>query len=119
MPWVKEEDCIGCGECVEKCPVGTISMENEVAVIDMENCIRCGTCHDVCSEGAVRHDSEKIPEEVEANIKKTEGFMNACARYLENPDEKQKCLNRMIKHFMKEKTVAEKTLERLNKLKQV
>jgi len=41
--------------------------------------------------------------------------MNACAKYLGDAKEKQKCLNRMIKHFNKEKIVAEKTLEKLGK----
>ena len=68
MPWIKAEDCIGCGDCVEACPVDAIVMEDVVAVIDMRDCIRCGTCHDACPQGAVRHDGEKIPEEVAANV---------------------------------------------------
>jgi len=54
---------------------------------------------------------------VEANIAKTKEFMNTCAKYLGDAKEKQKCLNRMIKHFNKEKIVAEKTLEKLQMLK--
>jgi len=117
MPWIKGEDCVGCGMCVEKCPVGTISIEKGVAVIDMANCIHCGICHDACPEGAVRHDSERIEEEVETNVRKTKEFMDACATYLDDAKEKQKCLNRMIKHFNKEKIVIEKTLEKLQMLK--
>ena len=117
MPWITAEDCTGCGICVEKCPVGTIFLENDVAVIEMEDCIRCGLCHDVCPLELVRHDSEKIPDEVKANVERTEEFMESCARYLGDVQEKQKCLNRMIKHFNKEKIVAEKTLETLQMLK--
>jgi len=118
MPWIDENDCVGCGICVEICPADTIDMVNEHAEIDMDNCIRCGTCHSACPENAVKHDSEKIPDEVEANIAKTKEFMNACARYLGSEEEKQKCLNRMLKHFNKEKVVAEKTLEELQMLKE-
>lgn len=118
MPWVDKEKCTGCGTCIEECPVGTISMVDEKAEINMDNCIRCGTCHGSCPEGAVEHDSKKIPDEVETNITKTKGFMDACAKYLGNDDEKQRCLARMMKYFNKEKIVAEKTLERLQMLKE-
>lgn len=118
MPWIKVEDCIACGDCVEACPVGAIVMVDEVAVIDMGECIRCGTCHGACPQGAVRHDGEKIPAEVDANVARALACMDACARHLGGGDERKKCLERMIKHFTKEKTVTEKTLERLQALKQ-
>ena len=117
MPWVDRDKCTGCKVCIEKCPVEAISMEDEKAEINMEECIRCGTCHSVCPEEAVRHDSEKIPEEITANIEMTKNFMGSCAKYLSDAKEGPKCLNRMIKHFNKEKIVAEKTLEELQKLK--
>jgi len=115
MPWVDKNEYVGCSICVEECPVDTIYIDNEHAEINMDNCIHCGICHDLCPENAVKHDSEKIADEVKANIAKTKEFMNACAKYLGDAKEKQKCLNRMIKHFNKEKIVAEKTLEKLGK----
>ena len=118
MPWIDNDDCIGCGICVDKCPTDTITIENNKAIIDMDNCIHCGICHDVCPQGAVEHDSKKIPDEIEANIVKTKEFMYACAKHLGSEDEKQKCLNRMIKHFNKDLRVAKKTLERLEELKE-
>jgi hypothetical protein len=53
---------------------------------------------------------------VEANVAMAVECMNACIRYLGDEQEGQKCLNGLIKHFTKEKTVAEKTLERLQML---
>lgn len=117
MPWIKEEDCNYCGTCAEECPADAILIGNDKALIIMDNCIRCGTCHSVCPEGAVRHDSEKIPELVEANITMTKKYMDLCASYLGSNKEKEKCLQRMKKHFNKEKIVAEKTIEMLETLK--
>lgn len=117
MPWVKNEDCIGCGICVDKCPVECISLSDGVAAIDMSRCIHCGVCHIVCPKHAVRHDSERIMVEVEANIVKTKKFMEACFQFFGGEEEKQKCLDRMMRHFNKEEMVAQKTLEELKKLK--
>jgi ferredoxin len=118
MPWVDSDMCIGCGVCVEECPVDTIVMENDVAEIHMDECIHCGKCHDACEQEAVRHDSEKIPDEIKANVEETKDFMEACEKYLGGMQEQQKCLNRMIKHFNKERMVAEKTIEELELLRE-
>ena len=117
MPWVDKEKCTGCEVCVEKCPVKAISTENEKAKINMDECIHCGICHSVCPEKAVRHDSEKIPEDIKANVDTTRRFMEACAKLLGEEKEKWRCLERMKKHFKKEKLTAEKTLEELEKIK--
>ena len=116
MPWIDLEKCTGCKICVDKCPVDTILIENSKANINMDNCIRCGTCHSVCSQEAVRHDGEKIPEDIKTNIELTKQCMEDCAKYLGDVSEKAKCLGRMKKYFNKEKIVAEKTLEELEKL---
>jgi ferredoxin len=113
MPWVDKSMCIGCGICVDECPVDVIVMEDEVAEIYMNDCIHCGRCHDVCDQEAVRHDSEKIPDAVKSNVDNTRYYMDACQKYLGDDKEGQLCLNRMIKHFTNEKIVAEKTLEAL------
>jgi uncharacterized Fe-S center protein len=117
MPWIDEKKCTGCGICIERCPVNAIKEEEGKAKINMNECIHCGTCHDVCSREAVRHDGEKIPEDVKANVEMTKKFMEACAKYLGDDKEKRKCLMRMTKYFNKEKLVAEKTLEGIEKLK--
>jgi len=119
MPWIDKDMCTGCGTCVEECPVGTISVSGDTADINMDNCIHCGICHEVCTEDAVRHDSEKIPDRVEANVTETKKFMSDCEKYLKSEEEGQKCLKRMIKYYNNEKVIAEKTLDELESLKTV
>ncbi|MBN1551469.1 4Fe-4S binding protein [bacterium] len=109
MPWIKQENCTGCGICIDECRVHAISMGNGFAHIDMELCIRCGTCHDVCPQDAVRHDSELIPIEVESNIDYTRKLL----KNFQGEDERRQFLGRMIKHFNKEKIVAEKSIEKI------
>lgn len=113
LPWVKKEDCISCGICIEACSVDAIHLVEEKAEINLNTCIRCGICHTACPQEAVRHDSELIPGEVEDNIEWT---MNLLTHYTTNEDKKG-FMNRIEKHFMKDKTVAEKTLEKLKDIK--
>jgi uncharacterized protein (DUF362 family)/Pyruvate/2-oxoacid:ferredoxin oxidoreductase delta subunit len=51
-PFVTER-CIGCGLCIENCPVQTISWASGKAKIDLSDCIRCYCCHEVCPELAI------------------------------------------------------------------
>ena len=115
MPWVKQDLCTGCGTCVEECPVDAITLtENDFAQIDEEHCVRCGTCHDVCPEEAVRHDSERIPQEIEANIQWVMKLMD----HFGTGEEKKGLIGRMVRYFTKERKVAEQTIERLRSLEQ-
>ncbi|MDR0846451.1 MAG: 4Fe-4S binding protein [Lactobacillales bacterium] len=46
-------DCIGCGACVDNCPVSCIEMVDGIAVIDEDACISCGTCEGNCPVSAI------------------------------------------------------------------
>ncbi len=112
MPWVDKEKCTGCGTCVEECPVGAIAWEEKKAKINMDVCIRCGVCHSVCPEKAVRHDSGRIPQEVEANVEKVQGYME----HFSNDRKRQACFKRSMDFFKFQKTVAERTLKKLGRM---
>jgi len=111
MPWVNKNKCIGCGICVEECPVNAISVKKGKAEINIEKCIRCGKCHDVCPQEAIRHNSEKIPLEIKKNLDK----VNKIMENFKTKEEKRDFLGRMIKEYGKEKKVAEETIKVINK----
>ena len=115
MPWIDQERCTGCGTCGDECVAGVISIYEDVASINDRECIRCGVCHDVCPNEAVRHDSEKIPQEVEANVSSVKQLLGHA--YYANDKKKQRGLiRRMERYHIKNKQVAEQTLERLKAL---
>ncbi len=49
---VNKEKCIGCGQCVDVCPVDAIKLEDGIAVISDE-CLECGACVSVCPVEAI------------------------------------------------------------------
>lgn len=116
MPWIDETKCNGCGTCIEICPVGAIKLQEEIAKIYMNDCIRCALCHDTCPQEAVMHDSEKIEERINTNVELAKKNVAACIHHLGKEKEGAKCLQRMIKHFAREKSIIEETIEELKKL---
>ena len=114
MPWVNEDLCVGCSVCVDDCPVGAITLkDDQKAIINEDECIRCGRCHDVCPQEAVRHDSERIPQEVEANVEKAKGLL----KHFETPEEQQAFLERMVRYFKKQQKVAGLTVDKITAIK--
>lgn len=51
---IDPDECIGCGICVEKCPMTAISLnEDNKAIVDESHCIGCGLCAHFCPVDAV------------------------------------------------------------------
>jgi formate hydrogenlyase subunit 6/NADH:ubiquinone oxidoreductase subunit I len=50
--------CSGCGQCVDVCPAGAITMQDAKAVINQSLCKQCGLCVGQCPVQAI---SENAP----------------------------------------------------------
>jgi heterodisulfide reductase subunit A len=82
--YVKEDDCTGCGQCQEVCPIEIPNYYDEgvgmvkaayipfpqavplCATIDKNYCIDCGLCETVCGPEAIDRNME--PEEIELHV---------------------------------------------------
>ncbi len=49
---VNDAACIGCGECIEICPFGALSLQADKAVVN-DNCALCGACVSHCAYNAL------------------------------------------------------------------
>ncbi len=61
--------CVGCGECIDICPVAAIKLEDDIAKVDQDWCIGCGVCANKCEFDAItilyRGNQDKIPKDFE------------------------------------------------------
>jgi electron transport complex protein RnfB len=56
--------CTGCEICEERCNVGAVHIEDNIAVVDKTRCIGCGVCVPTCSSEAitlVKKENEILP----------------------------------------------------------
>ncbi|MFX0187150.1 MAG: ATP-binding protein [Candidatus Hodarchaeota archaeon] len=59
---IDRETCVGCGNCVERCPVEAIQLE-DFAIVNTDLCLGCGLCANVCPEEAIILQLRKDGEE--------------------------------------------------------
>lgn len=52
-PFVDQESCIGCGNCIRVCAHDAPSITDRKATIDHDKCVGCGRCIGVCPKDAV------------------------------------------------------------------
>ncbi|HIC92766.1 MAG TPA: 4Fe-4S dicluster domain-containing protein [Anaerolineae bacterium] len=62
MVYVDVEKCVGCGSCVEACPIGAISLVGGTARVDQERCTECEACVEACPNGAMLAVREPVAE---------------------------------------------------------
>jgi len=54
-PDIDINTCIGCGNCVEWCPAGTVGIvKGKAVIISPRNCYYCTDCEMVCPSGAIK-----------------------------------------------------------------
>lgn len=63
---VRDQDCIGCETCVERCQMEAVAVVDGIARVAEERCIGCGLCVPTCPEDAMAlepkpEDQKKTP----------------------------------------------------------
>jgi electron transport complex protein RnfB len=62
---VISEDCAGCGDCIERCQMDALWLEDNVIAHDERRCIGCGLCTTVCPSDCL-HLVRKSEEELKS-----------------------------------------------------
>ncbi len=72
----EEIHCIACRQCLDACPFGAISCNDDRVTIDEQHCLGCGICVDRCPGGALslrRDESRGEPLEIVRLLAEAEG----------------------------------------------
>jgi len=48
------DSCIACGDCLERCPMEALTMEDDSLSFDEKKCIGCGLCSSACATGSLK-----------------------------------------------------------------
>jgi Na+-translocating ferredoxin:NAD+ oxidoreductase subunit B len=51
---VDSEICSGCGDCLERCHFGALTIPGSTCEVEISHCVGCGLCVATCSTGALR-----------------------------------------------------------------
>ena len=62
---INRDECTGCGACVDTCPFGALSLDEEGIAVVSESCTGCGACIDVCPVEALSLPEREVVEEVD------------------------------------------------------
>ncbi|MDF2612634.1 MAG: 4Fe-4S dicluster protein [Clostridia bacterium] len=57
---LEQEKCIGCTDCIKRCPTEAIRVRGSKAKIIQDRCIDCGNCIRICRNGAKRAVTDDI-----------------------------------------------------------
>lgn len=59
-PIINEEECTGCGICIDSCPNEVLDLDDDLAKpVNEDNCDGCGTCVEECPMGCVEVETDE------------------------------------------------------------
>lgn len=86
LRYTDKDECVGCGDCLEWCPVDALKLEGDYPTVDEDWCIGCGVCVAKCPNQAaklrLRPDRENVVpppdfKELHEQILKEKGLRRA------------------------------------------
>jgi ferredoxin len=65
------ETCDGCGNCLDRCQMEALTVEDEQVVLNSDRCIGCGLCVSTCPTGSLILKRKSVSKHVPLNLETT------------------------------------------------
>ena len=78
---IDEDQCTGCGNCIESCPYEAMELKNDKAIV-LPNCNLCGLCVENCPVEAISLKRDKTSKE-KIDLSKYKGVWVIAEHYKE------------------------------------
>jgi len=68
---VNPDECVGCGTCIDLCPMNALSLEEDISTVNLKRCIGCGNCVAKCPSDAItliKKEKHHIPHETYTDL---------------------------------------------------
>ncbi|MBU2430122.1 MAG: 4Fe-4S binding protein, partial [Proteobacteria bacterium] len=78
---LSEDDCILCEACIDRCPMGALTISEEVLLLNLQKCIGCGLCTTHCPSGGITLVLKKRAKPIEPPSPENYIFMKPSAEF--------------------------------------
>ena len=82
-----KQKCLGCMNCIKRCPTQAIRVRHGKATIISERCIDCGECIRICPHHAKTAKSDPIEDIEKFKYKSLRGSPGSFPNFLQNRGE--------------------------------
>lgn len=67
MLQINKELCTGCGQCIDMCPFGALTIQDNKAVVEESMCRLCGVCMNACVFSAMSMQESQTAAEAKVS----------------------------------------------------
>lgn len=99
LPGWHKEECINCDLCINVCPTGAITKENDEYVLDEDKCINCSICSSACPTSAWKPDKKGYNLTIGGTMGKIPRLGTILKKLITDKEELYELIDRSLEYY--------------------